>query len=680
MSKKIKKIPFRRNDDLRVLLTEVLPYEVPLPFSNVGFYKRLRSGANKRIIERCKVDLFKSGWTIPYSYSIRKDACDFRQLSIVHPAVQREFCSLYKKYAQLIIGLCSRSSFTLRRPSKVATHYYEKARASRFISKEPLVEVDADGFSPQDKHASSYFSYKSYHLIHKFYDSPEFHNLEKKYRILRTLDVAKCFNHIYTHSLSWAAKSKEFGKSTVNATTFESEFDNLMQRANYNETNGIVIGPEVSRIFAEIILQSADMAVLRELADQNIVAGQDYDVRRYVDDYFVFTNDEKIADIIQAALAKQLSRFKLYLNGAKTNTVSRPFVTGQTRAKIELGLLLDRMFEQHTRSKQVLREELDKHAMALAASPGKDLQRPFVIRYVGNAEALSATYIRDIKLIVDTSETSFDAVANYFFTVVSRKLNGLLERISPAETTRKEFERSARFIRTVLESVFFVYAMAPRVRATYQVSSLCLVVNEFALMMPRDAQEYIKSFIAEQIRTILTGEIHRCEGDNVEIINLTTVLRAFGDEYLLSQRYLCDIYDIEFTQTGQLNLGRRPFGYYQIVTILQYIGNLERYNGLQQAVCNHVHGLLNDHANLESVQQNTEMTLLVFDYLNCPHVPMEIKLRFAKDLLRKVSDKDLATRATELIKIISEGNWFFDWDIEKTLGAVLWKKELRSAY
>lgn len=60
MSKKIKKIPFRRNDDLRVLLTEVLPYEVPLPFSNVGFYKRLRSGADKRIIERCKVDLFKN--------------------------------------------------------------------------------------------------------------------------------------------------------------------------------------------------------------------------------------------------------------------------------------------------------------------------------------------------------------------------------------------------------------------------------------------------------------------------------------------------------------------------------------------------------------------------------------------------------------------------------------------
>ena len=680
MSKKIKKIPFRRNDDFRVLLTEVLPYEVPLPFSNVGFYKRLHSKADERILKQCKVDLFKKGWTIPYSYSIRKDACDFRQLSIIHPAVQKEFCSLYKKYAQLIIGLCSRSSFTLRRPSKVATHYYEKARASRFISKEPLVEVDAGGFSPQDKYASSYFAYKNYHLIHKFYDSPEFHALEKKYRILRNLDIAKCFNHIYTHSLSWAAKSKEFGKGTVDATTFESDFDRLMQRANYNETNGIVIGPEVSRIFSEIILQSADIAVQRELADQNIVSGRDYDVRRYVDDYFVFANDEKIADSIQSTLAKQLSRFKLYLNGTKTNTVRRPFVTGQTRTKIELGLLLDRMFEKHTRSKEVLREDLEKHAAALAACPDKDLQRPFVIRYVGNAEALSATYIRDIKLIVDTSETSFDAVANYFFTVASRKLNGLLERIKPAETTRKEFERSARFIRTVLESVFFVYAMAPRVRATYQVSSLCLVVNEFALVMPRDAQEYIKGFIAEQIRNVLTSEIHRCEGDNIEIINLTTVLRALGDEYLLSQQYLCDIYDINLNSTGQLKLGRRPFGYYQIVTILQYIGNLTRYQGIQQAVCNYVNKLLSDHVNFESVQRDTEMTLLAFDYLHCPHVPMPIKERFAKELLRKESEKDLATRATALIKIISEGNWFFDWDIEKVLGAVLWKKELRSAY
>ena len=38
-----------------------------------------------------------------------------------------------------------------------------------------------------------------------------------------------------------------------------------MQEMNYNETNGIVIGPEFSRIFAEVILQQIDTSVEREL-------------------------------------------------------------------------------------------------------------------------------------------------------------------------------------------------------------------------------------------------------------------------------------------------------------------------------------------------------------------------------------------------------------------------------
>ena len=38
-----------------------------------------------------------------------------------------------------------------------------------------------------------------------------------------------------------------------------------MQRLNYNETNGIVIGPEFSRIFAEIILQRVDKEVEKAL-------------------------------------------------------------------------------------------------------------------------------------------------------------------------------------------------------------------------------------------------------------------------------------------------------------------------------------------------------------------------------------------------------------------------------
>jgi len=256
MSKTTKKIKFKRNDFLRALLTDTLPYEVPLLFSNYGYYRRLHEEADSTLRDECKLDLLpKNKWAIPYSYNIRKDSLDFRTLSVAHPAVQRDFCKIYEQYNQLIIGLCSRSTFSLRYPVKVATRYYERPRAVKSSVTETAVEVEEDGFSQQEKHASSFFSYQRYNLIHKFYESPAFHDLEKKFKHLRRLDISKCFNHIYTHSISWAAKNKEYGKEFKGADTFEGQFDHLMQLSNYNETNGIIIGPEVSRIFAEIILQ-----------------------------------------------------------------------------------------------------------------------------------------------------------------------------------------------------------------------------------------------------------------------------------------------------------------------------------------------------------------------------------------------------------------------------------------
>jgi len=42
-----------------------------------------------------------------------------------------------------------------------------------------------------------------------------------------------------------------------------------MQSANYGETNGIIIGPEFSRIFAELILQQIDKSVESDLRKED---------------------------------------------------------------------------------------------------------------------------------------------------------------------------------------------------------------------------------------------------------------------------------------------------------------------------------------------------------------------------------------------------------------------------
>ena len=70
-----------------------------------------------------------------------------------------------------------------------------------------------------------------------------------------------------------------------------------MQQINYNETNGIIIGPEFSRIFAELILQSVDRIVEQKLVSKhNLKHKVDYEIFRYVDDYFIFFNEDSTKD------------------------------------------------------------------------------------------------------------------------------------------------------------------------------------------------------------------------------------------------------------------------------------------------------------------------------------------------------------------------------------------------
>ena len=110
-------------------------------------------------------------------------------------------------------------------------------------------------------------------------------------------------------------------------------FDHLMQSVNARETNGIVIGPEFSRIFAEIILQYIDQKVEQELFGKKLYQKSAYECYRYVDDYFLFYNDEKDRDLFIETLTKWLKEFKLQISPSKTEEFERPFITKVTIAK-----------------------------------------------------------------------------------------------------------------------------------------------------------------------------------------------------------------------------------------------------------------------------------------------------------------------------------------------------------
>src|SRR5690606_5584452 len=217
---------------------------------------------------------------IPFNYDIRKNIeGETRTLSVIHPYCQYYFIELYEKYDSLMLHLCSKSHISLRRISKVAKFFYSPDFVfTEENHKNADLEVEPETLNVDTKYWKSYFTYYPIDLIYKFYDRNELQRLEQRFNYLMEFDISKCFYHIYTHSVTWAVKDKESAKSNARETSLENSFDKLMQLANYNETNGIVVGPEISRVFAEIILQQVDLNVLKTLEGKHKY-GVDYEVR-----------------------------------------------------------------------------------------------------------------------------------------------------------------------------------------------------------------------------------------------------------------------------------------------------------------------------------------------------------------------------------------------------------------
>jgi hypothetical protein len=343
------KIKIKKGDKNRVLLTEVLPYEVPIIFSNSGFYLVVRDNSHIDIFDEIKKlsPMLKSAEPsgIPFNFELKKNINnDTRVLSVIHPICQLGYIDLYEKYNSLILHLCSKSDISLRRTSKVASFCYTPNLIFDEDShKNNEVEEEPDILDQETMYVKSYFTYKPINLIYKFYDRTEFRRLEQKFYHMMKFDIQKCFYSIYTHSIAWAIKGKTYAKANKCKVSFEREFDRLMQHSNYDETNGVVVGPEFSRIFAEIILQRIDIEVI-DILKENYKYGVDYEVRRYIDDYFVFANDKICLEKVQKVFRDKLSDYKLYINQSKTETKTSPFITDVHVAKREIKQLLELRF------------------------------------------------------------------------------------------------------------------------------------------------------------------------------------------------------------------------------------------------------------------------------------------------------------------------------------------------
>jgi hypothetical protein len=560
----------------------------------------------------------------------------------------------YKKYESLICFYTTKSSSSLRSPYKTAGTVFKSNTAQESNKfKSGAVGTLQDEFKL--KHTSSFFAYRGYPKIHKFYSSPYFSRLESNFSILWTMDVAKCFESIYTHSLSWACKGKTYTKSHVTiSSTFGQEFDSLMQRSNYGETNGIVIGPEISRIFAEIIFQEIDFRLHQELAEKdNLAYGVDYVFRRYVDDCFLFSKSENTAQIVYDRFSNLLGFYKMHINVQKVEKLHRPFLTRKSRTILSTSIAINEFFERFTE-----RSDRKKSRVRLP-------KQIFIIN------SLVLSLINAIKMICSENEHGYDEIAGYVIASCVRRIEELISDGKPIETEEEQILFRDAFL-AILEVLFFFYSVAPSVGASYKLcKGIILSLRFFEHCIPSFLNTIKDRVYGKAFAMLRAGDIapNAAVDDYVSLekINLILSIGDLGDDYLLPPNMVRSLFSLDSQRVS----------YHQIMSCLYYTKDRAIYKEINEEL----NALLaNNLSDISTIKSSSEAAHLFLDALSCPYVEAKKKTEWLKQFNATYSLP--APTKSEIEKTIAsflKNPWFIQWG-SIDLVNLLERKELRNAY
>lgn len=285
--------------------------------------------------------------SIPYNFTIPKTDKTRRNIGLLHPIAQLQTFAYILKYDTMITNFCKKSSFSVRSPikrniPKIEKNDFKEKTIKKVNDEYNLTNHKQITTEEVNGYYSSYFSYNRYIKNTELYNSPEFTRDKLTFDYFLMVDIQNFFPSIYTHSLSWAIYgNKALGKEYRSEDTFANATDVINQRINFNETNGLIIGPEFSRVIAEILLTRIDLNVEQELNKEKLYIHDDYKIYRYVDDYFIFANQPDTIKKIEKVLQEQLQDYNLNQNISKREVQTKPVVIGSTAIAKLKGIISD---------------------------------------------------------------------------------------------------------------------------------------------------------------------------------------------------------------------------------------------------------------------------------------------------------------------------------------------------
>lgn len=586
--------------------------------------------------------------------------------------------SFYEKYKSLILYYCQQSRFSLRYPYAVACYFYYCDRLHHTLLGKRSDDLEL--YFNEYENLKTYFSYKRYTQIYRFYEDYRYHRAEKKFAHLQKFDIQACFNSIYTHSIAWAtnggkATYKRFFKGSEDGT-FGSVWDSLMQKMNYNETNGIVIGPEFSRLFAEVILQYIDKCVEMDLNKKGYRWNVDYECYRYVDDHFFFYNNKEVLETARQSYACHLNEYKMSISNEKTEDMERPFITPISRAKLAIDKLIHDTITINLNDELLqsdLREDEDKDIAETSEfnNTGEDvvdlnrLQKSLATKY--NLYFRSTFFSSSFQDIMKANGVDAKDVLNYTIACIGNRCERMLKKFDklykplclvdkipdlPSEIAEQAEKRKSRmehelslFLFNLIDSAFFIYSFNKQLNSTLKLVNL---INTIIVYLDTDYMDRVKNRkdnailkhkrftddiranvfkkIQDEINVVFQCQ-HYNEDTQLETLYFLITLRSMRHKYHLSAASIEDYLGIKENKEGKKELPN--MNALSITLFLYYFGDRKEFDELRTLVVEKACSRISN-VPLDLRKKTTEIVILLLDLMACPYLSAASKAKVGK--------------------------------------------------
>lgn len=480
---------------LDYILTDLLPVELSELFSFSQFYtfllgkpqqKELKSLVSelKKYKACSNMTMFENAWsTKPLKYKILKGSDSMRQMSLIQPFSALNLYLFIECYQNDILNFLEKHHiFSIRYQEKNTDLYYRKTskQVTAYFQKQSHRSGPAS-----IQQAGNFFKITPFESINSFVDSLDWRFSNFKYKYYAKIDYKACFDSIYTHVFSWIIERDVSDAKDAHNSNLFITIDRVLQNINGRSSNGIVVGPEFSRMIAEILLQQIDSEIAISLAKKNIFHRKHYVAFRYVDDIFLFANEQIIIDQLISEYRSVGEKYLLRLNDLKLAKGTTPCLPKEWLEKTRR--LSDVIASFFFQGKKSAYDQLPDDEKCLVTGDYIPINR-----IKDEIAVLVKTYSDDKR------------------TIVSYLLSTLLNNISKKKDGYILFRKNhTKKVWLLLDLTLYIYAFYPSFDQTRKIISMIAYMNdEIKFLTDTTSHEKLTKAIRRYSFIFSSGNLH----------------------------------------------------------------------------------------------------------------------------------------------------------------------------